>query len=96
MTEIKHVDRRGTPWYFTLDCTPVQERIFRRLLHAVQYVGTREELTFTYLVDVEENEAFRDGFEYAILSALREWTNRRNLTQRTEREERSPYYWENL
>ena len=71
---IEHVDRRGTPWAFELDCTPIQGRMFERLLCYLRSIGSREGLTISYLEEWEDNTAFRDGMEHAVLSALREWT----------------------
>lgn len=70
---IRHVDRAGNPWAFNLDCTPTQGRMFERLLTFVRTIGNREELTLSYLQDLDGNTAFRDGMEHAVLSALRDW-----------------------
>lgn len=70
---INHVDRTGKPWAFELDCTPIQGRMFQRLLGFVRSIGGKESLTVGFLTDVEGNTAFRDGMEHAVLSALRTW-----------------------
>ena len=70
---IRHTDRTGHPWTFEIDCTPVQGRMFERLLLCVRNIGSREELSLSYLANLESNTAFRDGMEHAVLSALREW-----------------------
>lgn len=70
---IFHVDRTGKPWAFELDCTPIQGRMFQRLLGFVRSIGGKESLTVSFLSDVKGNTAFRDGMEHAVLSALRTW-----------------------
>lgn len=70
---IRHVDRTGHPWTFDIDCTPVQGRMFERLLLSARNVGNREELTLSYLSAVEDNTAFRNEMEHAVLSALSTW-----------------------
>ena len=77
---IRHTDRTGHPWTFEIDCTPIQGRMFERLLSCVRNIGSREELTLSYLERFEENTAFRDGMENAILSALRDWRGTRTAT----------------
>ena len=77
---IRHVDRTGHPWTFDIDCTPVQGRMFERLLLSARNVGNREELTLSYLAAVEENTAFRNVLEHVVLSALRTWAE--TLTNR--------------
>ena len=47
--------------------------MFERLLTFVRSIGSREELTLSYLDKWEENTAFRNGMENAVLSALRDW-----------------------
>ena len=47
--------------------------MFERLLLCVRNIGSREELSLSYLANLESNTAFRDGMEHAVLSALREW-----------------------
>lgn len=70
---IRHVDRTGHPWTFEIDCTPIQGRMFERLLLAVRNIGSREELALSYLAEWEVNDGFRNGMEHAVLSALRDW-----------------------
>ena len=70
---IRHVDRTGHPWTFNINCTPTQGRMFERLLTFVRSIGSREELTLSYLDKWEENTEFRNGMENAVLSALRNW-----------------------
>lgn len=70
---IRHVDRTGKPWTFKVDCTPIQGRIFEQLLRTVRNVGSREELSLSYLSDMDANTAFRDELEHVVLSALRGW-----------------------
>ena len=48
--------------------------MFERLLLGVRNIGNYEELSISYLENLRENTAFRDGMEHAVLSALREWT----------------------
>lgn len=71
--ELRHKDRTGKPWTFQLDCTPVQGRLVQRLLTFVRCLGNQEELTVTYLAELEANTAFRNSLETVVLSALREW-----------------------
>ena len=47
--------------------------MFERLLTFLRSIGSREELTLSYLDKLEENTAFRNGMENAVLSALRDW-----------------------
>ena len=47
--------------------------MFERLLTLVRTIGNREELTLSYLQDLDGNTAFRDGMEHVVLSALRDW-----------------------
>ena len=70
---ITHVDRTGTPWTFEIDCTPIQGRMVERLLTFVRCLGNSEELTLSYLADLEKNTAFRDTLEHVVLSAVRDW-----------------------
>lgn len=98
---IRHTDRAGKPWTFRIDCTPIQGRMFERLLTAVRTIGNREQLTLSYLSDVDGNTAFRDELEHAVLSALRDWAGTSTETPEpstidTEPDEREPYYWENF
>ena len=51
--------------------------MFERLLTTVHNVGSREELSLSYLRDAEENTAFRDDMEHAVLSALKTWAENR-------------------
>lgn len=80
---IRHVDRTGKPWTFNVECTPVQGRMFEQLLRTVRNVGSREELTLSYLERLEENTAFRDALEHAVLSALRGWNGASTATTAT-------------
>ena len=104
---IRHVDRTGKPWTFEIDCTPVQGRMFERLLLTVRNIGNREELNLDFLLDAG-NTAFRDEMERAVLSALKTWTENNAATvphtpepaalrgkdEPADGDEREPYYWE--
>ena len=105
---IRHVDRAGNPWTFEIDCTPVQGRMFERLLLTVRNIGNREELNLDFLLDAG-NTAFRDDMEHAVLSALKTWTENTNTAtapptpaalrgtdEQDGDDEREPYYWESF
>lgn len=74
---IRHTDRTGKAWTFKIHCTTVQGRMFERLLNAARNVGSREELSVSYLRDTEGNTAFQDDIEHVVLSALKTWTENR-------------------
>lgn len=103
---IRHVDRTGKPWTFNVDCTPIQGRMFERLLLYVRNMGNREELNLSYLAELDYNTAFRDGIENAVLSALQQWTGAARIAATPQEqapveepdtvEGRKPYYWENF
>ena len=98
---IRYTDRAGKPWTFRIDCTPIQGRMFEHLLTSVRTIGNREQITLSYLSDVDGNTAFRDGMEHAVLLALSNWAGASTgtpdtSTTGTEPDEREPYYWENF
>jgi len=74
---IRHTDTTGHPWTFEIDCTPIQGRMFERLLTSVSTVGNLEQLALSYMEDAEGNRTFRYAIEHALLSALRTWTENR-------------------
>lgn len=77
--------------------------MFEHLLTAVRTIGNREQLTLSYLSDVEGNRAFCAEMEHAVLSALRDWAGTStavvpdaSAATDAEPDEREPYYWENF
>ena len=68
--DIRHTDKDGNPWAFSIDCTPYQCEIFERAFVSVRNVGNRDKLTMRYYADYEANERFCRGVERAILSGL--------------------------
>ena len=71
---IQHTDSTGKPWTFEIDCTPIQGRMFERLLLCVRTIGNREALSLSYMEKYESNTGFRAVMEHVVLSALKEWT----------------------
>lgn len=108
--DIRHTDNGGTPWAFSIDCTPYQAELLKQALTTVRNIGGRAKLTARYYGDYEANEAFCRGIERVVLSALHkafpmiqyEEQETPQIQQPTatpqpeEPEERKTYYWENF
>lgn len=70
---IEHTARNGKAWRISVDCTPYQAVLLRRMLSAIHAVGSREGLTLSYLANAEENDVFLTNAETAVLQALKDW-----------------------
>lgn len=81
--DVTYTDRKGTPWVFSMNCTPYQANIFAKLLRAVRNMGNREALTLEYYDNFEDNEDFCEYVENVLLSALKDVQPREPLPQTT-------------
>lgn len=63
-------DLNGKVWRFTVNGTPYQLLLFRKVLNALRRAVRAEQLTLSYLADVESNDAFVAEVEAAALSGL--------------------------